>query len=665
MMSSEAREILFELAMSIDPQHSTRNLLANCVPLFIRRLGCAAGAVFDMETGHPVRLFAVPRVLEPDLGMIDALSDCRDRASVASLDAASETASETASDAETEPEMTLTTYVDRHGRTGYIWHFSCDMALVLLRQRPFEESFALDLSSVVVRLGQALEQIGDRRKLKARHKFQVLLTGISAELVQVSSTDVDSVVEHALETLGGFVGADRSLIFQWPNNDGTTNCTHEWCAPGVMPHKETLQALPQESLPQWKGKLEHLECAYIPRVDELTHRAQAGSGGADVEDAKSLLLLPEADHGRLTFLLVLSWSRSATDFDRDMIPLVQLAGDIMSDALSRAKAAAELHESVERTHLALNGADLGMWDWHIPTGRVVFNERWAEMFGYALDEIAPNLSTWEKLVHSDDMPGVEDVLTAHLEGKTDYYETEHRVRHKCGDWIWVLDRGRVTERDVDGNPIRACGTHLDITERKKSDGAIRRALDGVVNVIGLTVEYRDPYTAGHQRRVADLARAIALKMELPEVTVKAIHVAGVIHDLGKVAVPSEILTKPGKLTEKEFSLIMEHPQVGFDIIKDLEFPWDVAHIVLQHHERLDGSGYPRGLKMDEILLEARILTVADVVEAMATHRPYRPSLGLEEALAEILRERGTFYDPDVVDACIRLFHSEEYSLADV
>jgi len=166
---------------------------------------------------------------------------------------------------------------------------------------------------------------------------------------------------------------------------------------------------------------------------------------------------------------------------------------------------------------------------------------------------------------------------------------------------------------------------------------------------------RDPYTARHQERVTELACAIAREMGIPDGQIEGIHAAGLMHDIGKIAVPTEILTKPGKLNDLEFSLIRRHPQVAYDILKGIEFPWPIADIVLQHHERLNGSGYPNGLKGDEILLEARILTVADVVEAISSHRPYRPALGLDAALDEIKQGRGMLYDPDVVDTCLSVF----------
>jgi len=192
---------------------------------------------------------------------------------------------------------------------------------------------------------------------------------------------------------------------------------------------------------------------------------------------------------------------------------------------------------------------------------------------------------------------------------------------------------------------------------------LRRSLDGIVHVIALTVESRDPYTAGHQKRVAELAHAICVEMQMPPQMAEGIQMAGAFHDLGKISVPAEILSKPGRLTVNEFNLIKEHPQTGYKILKDIEFPWDIARAVLHHHERMDGSGYPDGLAGEEIRIEARILIVADVVEAISSHRPYRPALGIEVALEEILKNRGTFYDPDVVDVCLKLFREKDFSFS--
>jgi putative two-component system response regulator len=197
-------------------------------------------------------------------------------------------------------------------------------------------------------------------------------------------------------------------------------------------------------------------------------------------------------------------------------------------------------------------------------------------------------------------------------------------------------------------------------ELRRSYMKLQRALEGTVHALVAAIEMRDPYTAGHQQRVAQLACVIATEMGLPEEQIEGLRMAGLIHDIGKMNVPTEILSMPGGLNDLQYGLIKTHPQTGHHILTEIEFPWPLAQIVLQHHERLDGSGYPQGLSGEEIMLEARILAVADVVEAMASHRPYRPPRGLDKALEEISQNKGVLYDPVVVDTCLKLFAEERF-----
>ncbi len=224
-------------------------------------------------------------------------------------------------------------------------------------------------------------------------------------------------------------------------------------------------------------------------------------------------------------------------------------------------------------------------------------------------------------------------------------------------------------RDPKGQLIGAIETMTDISPLKRAEDELRenverlkKVMSGVIRAIDVIVETRDPYTAGHQHQVARLATTIATEMGLPADTVEAIYVAASIHDLGKIYVPAEILSKPGRISDIERGIIRTHPQVGYDILKSIDFPWPIAEIVLQHHERMDGSGYPRGLKNGDIRIEARIIGLADVVESIGSHRPYRPTLGSEKALDEIRTNRGTLYDPAVVDVCLALFEDRGYRL---
>jgi PAS domain S-box-containing protein/putative nucleotidyltransferase with HDIG domain len=227
--------------------------------------------------------------------------------------------------------------------------------------------------------------------------------------------------------------------------------------------------------------------------------------------------------------------------------------------------------------------------------------------------------------------------------------------------VWVVDNVRAV-RSPDGTIDFFLGTLQDITQRKQTDEvldrslqSLNRAMVGTIEAMAVISEMRDPYTAGHQKRVARLAAAIAKSLGLAPDRIEGVRLAGLIHDIGKIAVPHEILSKPGRLTSIEFNLIRVHPEVGYEVLKRIDFPWPLAKVVQQHHEVLDGSGYPAGLQADEILPEARIICVADVVEAMASHRPYRPSLGIDRALEQVADHRGLLYDSRVVNACLALF----------
>jgi PAS domain S-box-containing protein len=246
--------------------------------------------------------------------------------------------------------------------------------------------------------------------------------------------------------------------------------------------------------------------------------------------------------------------------------------------------------------------------------------------------------------------------------------TQYTLPSGAKRWAQV---DRIPYRDRDGNIIGVIAVNQDITRRKlaeenleKSLIAVRKNLKDAITTLAKIVEMRDPYTAGHQRRVAALATAIAKEMSLSEDQTDQVQMAAIVHDIGKIYIPSDILSKPARLTEVEFQFIKTHPRGGYDIVKGIDFPGAVAESVLQHHERMDGSGYPSGLKDNEILLEAKILAVADTVEAMASYRPYRPSLGIDKALEEISDKKGKLFNESVVDACLRLFREKGFNFAD-
>ncbi len=308
-----------------------------------------------------------------------------------------------------------------------------------------------------------------------------------------------------------------------------------------------------------------------------------------------------------------------------------------------------------------------MWDWNLRTNEMFYSVQWKRMIGYEDNEIGSDHQEWVTRIHPKDRDRCLVDVQSIVMGKTSSYRNEHRIRCKDGSYKWILARGKVVEWTDDGNPKRIIGTHTDITERKQAEDALSESMEKLthitessINALAAAIDLRDPYTAGHQRRVAQLSVAIALSMNLDPERISTLKLAALVHDVGKIQVPAEILNRPGKLGDLEMQLIRKHPEAGKELFKNVEFAWPMADMIYQHHERLDGSGYPQGLTDAEILLEAKILAVADVVEAMSSHRPYRQALGIEAALHEIEENAGILYDMQVVEVCLKLFREDGF-----
>jgi len=295
------------------------------------------------------------------------------------------------------------------------------------------------------------------------------------------------------------------------------------------------------------------------------------------------------------------------------------------------------------------------------------NPRLAEILGcHPVDLIGHDAI---ESVAENDRASVRASLARCLSGEEESQLIAFPGRRRDGS---TIDVGAHINRATHAGEPAVIGVVQDISDKKRAEEKIQdyiqrleRGMLSTIKAVSVMSELRDPYTYGHEQRVGDLAGAIAKEMGLDADVTKGLQIAGYVHDIGKIVVPAEILAKPTKLTKAEFELIKAHPQQGYEVLKEIDFPWPVAQVALQHHERLDGSGYPQGLKADQIVLEARILAVADVVEAMAAHRPYRPSRGIEDALDEVIRHRGIKYDAAAVDACVRLFHERGYTLKSV
>ena len=298
-----------------------------------------------------------------------------------------------------------------------------------------------------------------------------------------------------------------------------------------------------------------------------------------------------------------------------------------------------------------------------PEGRLLdCNDSFARILGY--DSSEKVLAQPADTFYQD--PEERRTLVARLLEEGSVSNIEFAIRRKDGKISWLLENATLIVGDADASVIIQ-GTVIDVTERveaqqklEQSLKRLRQTLDETVQALASVGEMKDPYTAGHQLHVSQLASSIAHELGFDEERVEGIRVGGLVHDLGKLYIPAEILSKPGKLSQLEFSMIQTHAQAGYEVLKSIQFPWPVAEMALQHHERMGGSGYPRKLKGPEIILEARILAVVDVVEAMTFHRPYRPGHGVPKALEEIERGRGEFFDPMVVDACLSLFREKGF-----
>lgn len=511
-------------------------------------------------------------------------------------------------------------------------------------------------------------------KLSRLQGLENLLLSVSRDLV--SSDHLDRDMQEALKRICVFFGADRSYFFLLEEETGEMRLAHEWCPEGIPKLSSRLKRVTPRQRPWWFSRLEEGIPILVGDLEQMPHKAGSERIEFSEQGVESFLALPVYMGNSLGGALGLDNLRSRCFWCEDHVKDLSLFSDLLGrvlyqervhktligDLAERKRLEERARFDEERLSLALDASSNGLWDLDLETGLIEVSESTLHCLGYEPGEVIPSLDTWKKAVHPGDRDRVERVFLDHLAGSRGFYDERYRLKSRSGAYLWFQVRGKVVMRDERGRPLRVAGLIADETERhhieeilEESLNRVNHLLEGTIDVISRLVESRDPYTAGHQKRVSQLAGAVARRMGLPRESVKGIQVAGLLHDIGKVCVPSDILSKPGKLTSLEFDLIRDHPSRGALILGKVDFPWPVRDIVEQHHERLDGLGYPRGLAGDEIRQESRIMAVADVVEAMISHRPYRPALGLEAALEEIRQGRGTLYDPAAVEACEAVF----------
>jgi PAS domain S-box-containing protein/putative nucleotidyltransferase with HDIG domain len=483
-----------------------------------------------------------------------------------------------------------------------------------------------------------------------------LILNLSTNFVILPSDEIDEGIDDVMKIVGEFVGVDRFYMFEFVDNGSMIHNTHEWCANGIEPLIEKRPVVPASKLPPFVRPIRDLGVVNIPDLPKVTR----GNGNGRGMLVQSIIIVPVVYNISLMGFLGFESIHEKRVWPESVVSLLKIVGETFANALVRKRTEDSLRESEGHFRNIFDYAVEGIFQSTLDDRYRSVNPAFARTLGYeSPDEVLDTIHdiSLQLFVHPESYRILKSLLTDR--GFVEGYETE--FYRKDGSKIWVSINARVVRN---GNEMISFfeGFHQDITERKqveealkKSVESLKRTLDGTVDALSTTLEMRDPYTAGHQKRVALIACKIAEEMGLSEDQIEGIRVMGFLHDIGKIVVPAEILSKPGKISEYEFHIIKAHSQVGYDILKGIELPWPVALATIQHHERLDGSGYPQGLKDDQIILEARILAVADVIEAMASHRPYRPALGLDKALEEISQKKGTLYDSEVVDACLRLF----------
>ncbi|MFC2165222.1 PAS domain S-box protein [Acidobacteriota bacterium] len=491
------------------------------------------------------------------------------------------------------------------------------------------------------------------RVLEQKNEFNKIVSTVSARFVTFS--DFDEALDQSLASIGEFTEASDAVLFQFRERELIVDCTHEWHKNGTLVEERMGQTLSVEKVEWLKKRLQEQSVLHFEDIENLPLQAAAEKKMFEDLGIRSCIILPLRIRGDLAGFLGFCSAKKNGIWNNGDFTLFNTLSMIIGDAFERKKAEDALIESEDKYRSVVERANDGIAV--LQDGKIIFvNERLAEMWGGSVGELVDRPII--DFIHPDEKAKVVDRYKKRMSGEEvpPIYETIMKSKNDADVHV-ELNAGVIPYQGKKASLVFV----RDVSERKQAQ-TWRNVLEGSIQAIAMTLEMRDPYTAGHQQRVTRLACSIAEELGLPKDQIEGLYFAGLIHDIGKVTIPAEILSKPGRLTETEFSIIKNHPDVAYEILKKIDFPWPVARIVRQHHEYIDGSGYPKGLEGDQILIEAKILTVADVVEAMASHRPYRPSLGIDSALEEIKLGRGKRFDPDVVDTCIKLFETEAFKL---
>lgn len=473
----------------------------------------------------------------------------------------------------------------------------------------------------------------------------------------IDEFDFDEAINSILSYLGELSKASRSFIFLLNDNNTVMSNTHEWCANGISSQIDNLQNLPSEKFPWWMKKLIQGESIFYSDISEMDDKSNYEKAFLKSQEVKSYLLTPiNTDEKFFGFIGYFSISETQKWKEEDIF-LLKAVSDTLRTFLERKKFSERQREKDERfQRLALASLE-GIVI--IDKGKIIDSNHIAgSLLGYKPSE----------LIGKELIDFVEEKEKSHIQKfiqtKTSK-PVESLVKKKEGSIIPV--EIQTMHLSIQKEALHAVVIR-DTSERKqkaKTDqkdlSKIKKVLYGSIKTLATAVGLRDPFTEGHGQGVAQLACAIGQEMGLPEDKIEGLRISAIIHDIGKVSIPVEILNKPGKISEAEFLIVKTHPRVGYDLLKNIEFPWPIAKIVLQHHERMNGSGYPDGISGDKILLEARIIAVAEVIHTILSNRSYRPAKSVVNVIEEISKNKGELYDSNVVEAALKIVTKEEFA----
>ena len=498
-----------------------------------------------------------------------------------------------------------------------------------------------------------------KEKLERRAELEGLLRELSGRFLSLDWKNIGKVIENALADIGDLLDLDRTYVFMIDREEEVMNNTQEWCAQNIGGQKEKMQNIPLSSVPEWMGKLEELESIEVNDVAGLSDDWESERKILESQDIKSLLVVPISYGEELMGFVGFDSVTEKREWGEEEKDLLQVFGDLTGSALFTLKTEKELQEREKKYRKIFNNANDAMYLHGVkegmPTEFMEVNEVATEMLGYSRDEL---LSMSPRDIDADT---ASDKMSSIMEELADSDKKTFEVQHRKKDGSLVPVEISAHLFEMGGEKV-VHAIARDISERKEHQRELERATLETLHALNRTIEAKDEYTGSHIDRVQDFSVALGERLGLSDERLEQLEYASILHDVGKIGIDDSILGKPGPLTEEEWVEMEKHPKIGERIVSQVDRLEKAAKIIGQHQEKYDGSGYPAGLREEEISLEARIIAVVDAWDAMRTDRPYRDALTRGEAKKELEENKGTQFDPEIVDLFLDMIEEERLEL---